>query len=104
MIKGRATDHVLPPGPHWVPTLRRRMIEEYPSVELSYRAVHGVATYESGELERSGPAPQVTLGDRTEITLGYTVRFRLDETKLRSVHERFGPEGLWAAEIGRAHV
>ena len=29
--------------------------------------------------------------------MGYTVRFRLEPTQLRSVHERFGPEGIWAA-------
>jgi SPFH domain / Band 7 family len=98
LIRGRATDQVLAPGPHWVPALRRRMVEEYPSLELSYRAVPDLtAAPESGELERSGPAPQVTLGDRTELRLGYTVRFRLDENQLRSVHERFGPEGIWPA-------
>ena len=98
LIRGRATDQVLAPGPHWVPALRRRMVEEYPSLELSYRAVGDpTAAPESGELERSGPAPQVTLGDRTEARLGYTVRFRLDESQLRSVHERFGAEGIWPA-------
>jgi hypothetical protein len=98
MIKGRATDKVLAPGPHWVPALRRRMVEEYPSNELSYRAVEEpTAQPEPSDLERTGPAPVVTLGDRTEATIGYTVRFRLDETQLRSVHERFGPEGLWPA-------
>jgi hypothetical protein len=38
MIKGKATDKALPPGGHFVPALRRQMIEEYPSVELAYRA------------------------------------------------------------------
>lgn len=98
LIKGRATDKALGPGPHWVPTLRRRMIAEYPSVELSYRAaVDPAAVAEPSELERSGPAPRVTLGDRTELRLGYTVRFRLDEAQLRTVHDRFGPDGIWAA-------
>jgi hypothetical protein len=98
LIKGRATDRALGPGPHWVPTLRRRMLTEYPSVELSYRAVpEPTAAPEQPELERTGPAPRVTLGDRTELRLGYTVRFRLDEDRLRTVHERFGPEGIWSA-------
>ena len=98
LIKGRATDKALGPGPHWVPTLRRRMIAEYPSVELSYRAVPDPsAPVEHGDLERSGPAPRVTLGDRTELQLGYTVRFRLDDAQLRTVHDRFGPDGLWPA-------
>ena len=33
LVKGRATDIALQPGPHWVPALRRRTIETYPSVE-----------------------------------------------------------------------
>ena len=65
MVKGRATDVALPPGPHFVPALRRKMVEIYPSVELSYRAGGPVAT--DGEvLERSGPPLEVTLGDRTQ--------------------------------------
>jgi hypothetical protein len=98
LIKGRATDQALGPGPHWVPTLRRRMIAEYPAVELSYRAaLDPAAPAEQPELERSGPAPKVTLGDRTELRLGYTVRFRLDDAQLRTVHDRFGPDGIWPA-------
>jgi regulator of protease activity HflC (stomatin/prohibitin superfamily) len=98
LIKGRATDKALGPGPHWVPTLRRRMIAEYPSVELSYRAtLDPIGSVETSELERTGPAPRVTLGDRTELRLGYTVRFRLEEAQLRTVHDRFGPDGLWPA-------
>src|SRR6476469_4246452 len=38
LIKGRATDIALQPGPHWVPALRRREVQTYPSVEMSYRA------------------------------------------------------------------
>jgi regulator of protease activity HflC (stomatin/prohibitin superfamily) len=98
LIKGRATEQALGPGPHWVPTLRRRMIAEYPSVELSYRAaLDASGSPDQLELERTGPAPKVTLGDRTELRLGYTVRFRLDDAQLRTVHERFGPDGIWPA-------
>lgn len=99
LVKGRATDKVLDPGPHWVPALRKRMVEEYPSVEMVYRAVPGagVPAGPSGDLVVTGPAPEVTLGDRTAVTLGYTVRFRLDETRLRAVHEKIGPGGLWEA-------
>ena len=38
LYKGRATDRVLQPGPHFVPTLRSKMVQVYPSLELSYRA------------------------------------------------------------------
>jgi hypothetical protein len=93
MVKGRATDTALLPGPHFVPALRRKMVEIYPSVELSYRAGGPLAA--DGVLEKSGPPLEVTLGDRTRATVFYTVRFRLVPEKLRHVHERFGPTGVF---------
>jgi SPFH domain/Band 7 family protein len=48
-------------------------------------------------LDRIGPSLRVTLGDRGQATIGYTVRFRLDTDHLRAVHERLGPEGFWNA-------
>jgi regulator of protease activity HflC (stomatin/prohibitin superfamily) len=98
LVHGRATDKVVLPGIHWVPRLRRRMVAEYPSRELSYRSLlEGDAVQEAGSLEGTGPALRVTLGDRTQATVGYTVRFRLDEHRLRLVHDRFGPDGIWTA-------
>src|SRR6187200_3709080 len=61
MVKGRATDTVLLPGAHFVPALRRRMVEEYPSVEMSYRA-GGQDGAEDTEFDRAGPPLEVTLG------------------------------------------
>jgi len=94
MVKGRATDTALLPGPHFIPALRRKMVEIYPSVELSYRAGGAPAT-DGGVLESSGPPLEVTLGDRTRATVLYTVRFRLVPEKLRHVHERYGPAGYF---------
>src|SRR5262245_56763702 len=95
---GKATDTVLPPGLHWVPRLRKRLIAPYPALELAYRATQDTGPGEdAGPLDRSGAALRVTLGDRTQGTIGYTVRFRLDTGRLRSVHERFGPDGFWIA-------
>jgi regulator of protease activity HflC (stomatin/prohibitin superfamily) len=96
LIHGRATDRVLDPGPHWVPALRRRMVQVYPSLELTFRA-GDAATTTASELERGGPAPLVTLGDRLTAVVCYTVRFRIDREMLQDVHNRFGPDGLWAA-------
>jgi regulator of protease activity HflC (stomatin/prohibitin superfamily) len=99
LIKGRATDTVLSPGPHWVPALRRRTVETYPSLELSYRAgaedvgAAGTAT----DVERSGPALRATLSGGVGAVVSYTVRFRLDTDELRVVHERFGRDGIWGA-------
>ena len=93
MIKGQATDKTLPPGGHFVPALRRHMIEEYPSVELAYRAgpedagkaernrssaplQATLGDRKTSELNESGPPLQVTLGDRTTAILSMTVRFR----------------------------
>ncbi len=112
MSRGRATDTVLLPGPHFVPTFRRRMVEEYPSVEMAYRAGsepdtestllgERVAVDRAGPrrrtaiLERNGPALQVALGDRSSATVSLTVRFRLIPDHLRLVHERFGPDGIF---------
>ena len=93
LVKGRATDTTLPPGAHFEPALRRRMVVEYPSVELSFRAG---AMGEDSPLEGGGPAVQVALGDRTVAAVPYTVRFRLMPDRLRLVHERFGPDGVMA--------
>jgi regulator of protease activity HflC (stomatin/prohibitin superfamily) len=104
LVRGRATDTALPPGPHWVASLRRRQIVEYPSVELVYRAGDDTGVPEAPDgrprrsttdLERTGPALPVVLGDRAAATVRYTVRFRIDPDQLKSVHDRFGPDGLW---------
>src|SRR5262249_40121984 len=95
---GQATDTVLPPGLHWVPRLRKRLVAPYPSLELAFRAIQDAGPPgETVALDRAGPALRVTLGDRGQATIGYTVRFRLDTAHLRSVHERLGPEGFWNA-------
>jgi SPFH domain / Band 7 family len=95
LVQGRATDKVLRPGPHIVLAIRRRMVETYPSLELAYRA--GGAGADTSDLEHAGPAVRGVLGDRTAVVVSYTVRFRLDLSQLRSVHERFGPGGIWSA-------
>jgi regulator of protease activity HflC (stomatin/prohibitin superfamily) len=96
LIRGKATDRALDPGPHWVPALRRRMVQVYPSLELSFCA-GSVGAEPASELERAGPAPRVMLGDRVTAIVSYTVRFRLDPAMLREIHDHFGPEGIWAA-------
>jgi hypothetical protein len=80
------------------------MIEEYPSVELAYRA-GGSDDPGTAGLNQSGPPLQVTLGDRPVAVLSVTVRFRLIPEQLRLVHDRFGPDGFFGVvrdETGRA--
>ncbi|MGC3994095.1 MAG: SPFH domain-containing protein [Propionicimonas sp.] len=95
VVRGRATDHALPPGVHWVPALRRRQAVEYPSVELSYRA--SADPFSGSSVEGWGPPVDVILGDRASVVVSFTVRFRLDPASLRVVHERFGVDGIWSA-------
>lgn len=98
LVKGKPTDRALAPGPHFVPSFRRRMVQAYPSNELSYRAGDdGVDVATEASLEHVGPVLRASLGDRAVVDVGYTVRFRLQPAKLRSVHERFSPDGLWSA-------
>jgi hypothetical protein len=94
VIRGRPTDKVLLPGPHWVPALRKRQAVQYPALEMSFRATDNPGAPSSWEAY--GPALRVSLGDRADCIVGYTVRFRLVPERLRHVHDRFGPDGLWA--------
>ena len=65
LVRGRATDTVLEPGPHWVPALRRRLVQTYPSLELSFTAgADGRSEDDTDPLARFAPALQVNLGDR----------------------------------------
>ena len=98
VARGKATDRVLEPGPHFVPRFRKMTVEEYPSLELSYRAGDDETdAKDRSDFEHAGPPLRVILGDRVSLELAYTLRLRLDTNSLRSVHERFGSEGIWSA-------
>ena len=91
----------VPPGDH----------RGVPSVELAYRADgqgddenvgfnrhlgdRRVSRGAFDRLEVSGPPLRATLGDRTEATIVITVRFQLTQENLRTVHERYGPNGVF---------
>lgn len=96
LVRGEATNRALPPGIHWVPALRRRFVEIYPSLEMSYRAGAPDAD-DAGTLDRSGLAIAAVLGDRTRCSVSYTVRLRLAPGELKVVHDRYGNDGIWAA-------
>jgi hypothetical protein len=83
--------------PHWVPSLRKRQAIGYPAVEMSYRATDATraAVSSTSTHEAYGPPLAVTLGPLGGPA-GLTLRFRLDPERLRLVHERYGPDGLWA--------
>lgn len=96
LVRGRPTDTALDPGVHFVPAIRRRMVEIYPSVEVGYRAGGDAEPADQPGLDAWGPPVEVYLGDRTRAVLTYAVRYRLVPDSLRSVHVRFGPGGLSA--------
>jgi regulator of protease activity HflC (stomatin/prohibitin superfamily) len=97
LVRGRTTGRVLPPGRHFVSPFRRAMIATYPSRETTYLASDRLVSGATDTaIERLDPPPPVRLGDRTTCRLSYTVRFRIDRSQLPLVHERFGPEGVWA--------
>lgn len=96
LVRGRPTDTALAPGVHFVPAIRRRMVEVYPSVELDYRAGGTAEPADQAGLDVWGPPLEVYLGDRTRAVLTYTVRYRLVPESLRIVHVRFGPGGISA--------
>jgi len=101
---GKATDHALTPGRHWVPLLRKTLVVEYPSVEMAYRAGEDASSAAS-QLDRTGPSLSCALGDRALADVAYTVRYAIVPERLRTVHERFGPEGVHGLvrdESGRA--
>lgn len=95
LIRGRPTDTALSPGLHFVPALRRRTVQPYPYVELSYRTGGGVSSADRTDLDCIGDPLRCYLGDRSLATVAYTVRFRLRPEELRLVHERFGRHGLF---------
>ncbi len=95
LIRGRASEDTLPPGVNFVPAIRRRTVAAYPSVELVYRA--GGTSEHDTDFDRHGPGLRVFLGDRTAAEIRFTVRFRLEQERLRDIHEQFGGMGVFAA-------
>lgn len=96
LVRGRPTARTLLPGVHFIPTIRRVAVEQYPAVEMSYRAGGGPDPSDQQDLDGYGTAVEVFLGDRTRVELGYTLRCRLRPDGLRVVHERFGAGGVMA--------
>ena len=94
LLYGKATDKVLPPGPHLVLAFRRRMIEIYPSLELAYRAGRPGGRHAGPRTGGAGPArgPRRPYGGRRLLHGPLPP----GPGALRSVHERFGPQGIWS--------
>src|SRR5262245_54852938 len=103
LVAGRPTERSLDPGRHFVPVLRRIIIQKYPSLDLTFRAVADDANSPTDTaLEQTRPAPRVTLGDRTAVELCYSLRFRLERAQLPLIHDHFGPDGIYTAVRDRS--
>ena len=93
--RGKATSRALEPGRHFMQPWRKAMVQVYPSRELAL--VAGGPGAGDPRVDATDVPLRLHLGDRTFAEVNYTVRCRLDITQLKSVHEQFGPEGIWSA-------
>lgn len=93
--RGRATGRALGPGRHFVTPWSKFTMQLYPSRELAL--VSGGGEPVDPRVEHVDGPLTVRLTDRAMAEVSYTVRCQLDAGSLKSVHDRFGPEGIWPA-------
>jgi regulator of protease activity HflC (stomatin/prohibitin superfamily) len=93
--RGKATGRALSPGRHFVAPWQKVNLQVYPSRELSI--VAGGRSVGDPRVEYVDDPLRVHLGDKAFAQVSYTVRCQLDGGELRNVHNRYGPEGIWAA-------
>jgi regulator of protease activity HflC (stomatin/prohibitin superfamily) len=93
--RGKATSRVLEPGRHFIQPWRKAMVQVYPSRELALVAGGPVAGDQS--VEYPDEPLRLHLGDKTAACVSYTVRCQLDLSKVKEVHNQFGPDGIWPA-------
>jgi regulator of protease activity HflC (stomatin/prohibitin superfamily) len=89
--RGVATSKALEPGLHFVRPYARRTMQIYPMRELTYLA--GMRQL-ADATDLQDPALELHLGDRTAVTVSYTIRFRVRPPQLKELHERIGPDGI----------
>jgi regulator of protease activity HflC (stomatin/prohibitin superfamily) len=93
--RGKATGRALSPGRHFVAPWQKVNLQIYPSRELSF--VAGGRSIADPRVEYVDDPLRVHLGDKAFAQVSYTVRCQLDPGELKGVHNRYGPEGIWAA-------
>ena len=93
--RGKATGRALSPGRHFVAPWQKLNLQIYPSRELAF--VAGGRAVADPRVEYVDDPLRVYLGDKAVAQVSYTLRCQLESAGLRDVHNRFGPEGLWAA-------
>lgn len=93
--QGRATGRVVGPGRHFIQPWRKVLVQVYPARELAL--VAGGPASSDERVDHLDAALRVYLSDKVFARLSYTVRCRLDPSKVQLVHDRFGAEGIWPA-------
>ena len=93
--RGAATSRALTPGRHFMQPWRKVMVQIYPSTELAF--VAGGRPSIDSRVEYVDDPLRIYLADKAVADVSFTVRCQLDTTKLKDVHNQFGPEGLWTA-------
>ncbi|HYN33439.1 MAG TPA: SPFH domain-containing protein, partial [Ilumatobacteraceae bacterium] len=91
--QGRATGRVLGPGRHFIQPWRKVLVQVYPARELAL-VVGGTASADE-RVDHIDAALRVHFGDKAFARISYTVRCRLDTSKVQLVHNQYGPEGIW---------
>ena len=93
--RGQSTSRALEPGRHFMQPWRKAMVELYPSRELALIA--GGPGSGDSRVDATDVPLRLHFGDKSFATVSYTVRCQLDPSRLQSVHDQFGPEGIWSA-------
>jgi regulator of protease activity HflC (stomatin/prohibitin superfamily) len=91
--QGRATGRVVGPGRHFIQPWRKVLVQVYPARELAL--VAGGPASSDERVDHLDAALRVYLADKVFARLSYTLRCRLDPSKVQLVHDRFGAEGIW---------
>jgi regulator of protease activity HflC (stomatin/prohibitin superfamily) len=93
--RGKATERAAEPGRHFIQPWRKATIQVYPSRELALIAGGRAAV--DARVEFSDDPLRVHLGDKACADVSYTVRCQIDPSRLRDIHEQYGPDGVWSA-------
>jgi regulator of protease activity HflC (stomatin/prohibitin superfamily) len=91
--QGRPTGRVVGPGRHFIQPWRKVLVQVYPARQLAL--VAGGPASADERVDHLDPPLRVHLADKVFARLSYTVRCRLDASKVQLVHDQVGAEGIW---------
>jgi regulator of protease activity HflC (stomatin/prohibitin superfamily) len=91
--QGRPTGRVVGPGRHFIQPWRKVLVQVYPARQLAL--VAGGPASSDERVDHLDAPLRVHLADKVFARLSYTVRCRLETSKVQFVHDQFGAEGIW---------